>query len=196
MKNICVFCGAGKGAAPVYAEAAAALGQAIAEAGYTLVYGGACVGLMGILADSALNAGAEVIGILPRFIANVEVAHRGLSRLHLVDGMMSRKQMMIELSDAFITLPGGLGTLDELFEVWSWRYLGLHDKPLGMLNVANFYDGLQQFIASAAIAGFIKPSIINEMHIRDDPRALLDCLSDSRPALHSIQDKLHGSAIK
>jgi len=142
------------GANPAYREAAVALGQAIARRGLTLVYGGGAVGLMGVVADAAMAAGGEVVGIIPQSLLDAEVGHKGLTRLEVVDGMHARKARMAELSDAFIALPGGLGTLEELFEVWTWGQLGYHAKPLGLLDVNGFYDelldGMDRFIAPVA----------------------------------------------
>ncbi len=134
MKSICVFCGSSYGALEAYADIARETGRAIAEQGYTLVYGGAKVGLMGTVADAALAAGGKVIGVLPRSLQDKEIGHEGLSELHLVDSMHERKAMMADLSDAFIALPGGVGTLEEIFEVWTWGQLGYHKKPCGFLN--------------------------------------------------------------
>ncbi|MBF3199764.1 TIGR00730 family Rossman fold protein, partial [Pseudomonas aeruginosa] len=138
LRSVCVFCGASPGASPVYQEAAVALGRHLAERGLTLVYGGGAVGLMGTVADAALAAGGEVIGIIPQSLQEAEIGHKGLTRLEVVDGMHARKARMAELADAFIALPGGLGTLEELFEVWTWGQLGYHAKPLGLLEVNGF----------------------------------------------------------
>ena len=143
LRSICVFCGASPGATPIYQEAAEALGRHLAENGIQLVYGGGAVGLMGMVANAALAAGGEVIGIIPQSRKDAEVGHSGLTRLEVVDGMHARKARMAELSDAFIALPGGLGTLEELFEVWTWGQLGYHAKPLGLLEVNGFVDGLR-----------------------------------------------------
>jgi uncharacterized protein (TIGR00730 family) len=139
LKAICVFCGAKTGVDPIYREAAQTLGRTLAERGLTLVYGGGAVGLMGVVADAALAAGGKVIGIIPQSLQDAEVGHKGLTHLEVVDGMHARKARMSELADAFIALPGGLGTLEELFEVWTWGQLGYHAKPLGLLEVNNFY---------------------------------------------------------
>ena len=146
LKSVCVFCGASPGARPIYHEAAAQLGRHIAERGLTLVYGGGAVGLMGVVADAALAAGGEVIGIIPQSLERAEIGHKGLTRLEVVDGMHARKARMAELADAFIALPGGLGTLEELFEVWTWGQLGYHAKPLGLLEVDGFYARLTDFL--------------------------------------------------
>lgn len=173
MKRLGVFCGSRSGASPVYAAAAEAAGEAIARRGLTLVYGGAAVGLMGTLADGALAAGGRVIGVLPRFLADREIAHRGLTELHLVDTMHERKRLMAELSDAFLTLPGGPGTLDETFEVVTWLYLGLHRCPCAFLNVAGYYDRLREFLADMRRTGFMDAGLHGKLLFGDDAGALL-----------------------
>src|SRR5512137_330640 len=143
---LCVFCGSALGARPEYADAARAVGTEIGRRGWTLVYGGGRVGLMGVLADAALAAGAPVVGVIPRFLFELEVAHPGLSSLEVVGTFAERKQRMGEISDAFLSLPGGVGTMDELFEAWSWTHARLQSKPSGLLNVAGYYDSLLEFI--------------------------------------------------
>ena len=163
LKSVCVFCGASPGARPIYHEAAAQLGRHIAERGLTLVYGGGAVGLMGVVADAALAAGGEVIGIIPQSLERAEIGHKGLTRLEVVDGMHARKARMAELADAFIALPGGLGTLEELFEVWTWGQLGYHAKPLGLLEVDGFYARLTDFL----------DRLVAERFVREQHRAIL-----------------------
>lgn len=163
LKSVCVFCGASPGARPIYHEAAAQLGRHIAERGLTLVYGGGAVGLMGVVADAALAAGGEVIGIIPQSLERAEIGHKGLTRLEVVDGMHARKARMAELADAFIALPGGLGTLEELFEVWTWGQLGYHAKPLGLLEVEGFYARLTDFL----------DHLVAERFVREQHRAIL-----------------------
>lgn len=163
LKSVCVFCGASPGARPIYHEAAARLGRHIAERGLTLVYGGGAVGLMGVVADAALAAGGEVIGIIPQSLERAEIGHKGLTRLEVVDGMHARKARMAELADAFIALPGGLGTLEELFEVWTWGQLGYHAKPLGLLEVDGFYARLTDFL----------DHLVAERFVREQHRAIL-----------------------
>lgn len=163
LKSVCVFCGASPGARPIYHEAAAQLGSHIAERGLTLVYGGGAVGLMGVVADAALAAGGEVIGIIPQSLERAEIGHKGLTRLEVVDGMHARKARMAELADAFIALPGGLGTLEELFEVWTWGQLGYHAKPLGLLEVDGFYARLTDFL----------DHLVAERFVREQHRAIL-----------------------
>jgi uncharacterized protein (TIGR00730 family) len=139
VKRVCVFCGSSPGARPGYRAAAQALGAAIAKRGLGLVYGGAHVGLMGVVADAALAEGGEVIGVLPRALETKELAHRNLSALYVVESMHERKALMAELSDAFVALPGGIGTLEEIFEAWTWTQLGLHEKPCALLDVEGYY---------------------------------------------------------
>ncbi len=156
MRRICVFCGSNPGRLPVYRDTAAELGRSLAELGIGIVYGGASVGLMGAVADAALEAGGEVIGVIPRALMQREIGHRGLSELRVVELMHARKAMMAELSDAFVALPGGAGTLEEIFEIWTWGQLGDHAKPCALLNVAGFYDGLIGFLDHAAAERFMR----------------------------------------
>lgn len=156
MKRICVFCGSNRGARPAYADAARAVGAWLARESITLVYGGGSVGLMGELADATLAAGGEVIGVIPRPLWDREVGHRGLSDLRIVESMHERKALMSELSDAFIALPGGLGTFEEIFEIWTWSQLGMHQKPLGFLNVDGYYSSLAVFLDQAVEQGFVR----------------------------------------
>ena len=139
LKSVCVFCGSRTGARPEYLEGARALGTELARRGFTLVYGGTSVGLMGAMADAALAGGGKVIGVLPQVLSDREIAHQGLTELHLVDSMHTRKAMMAELAGAFIAMPGGFGTFEELFEITTWAQLGIHHKPIGLLNVADYY---------------------------------------------------------
>ncbi|MDD2133079.1 TIGR00730 family Rossman fold protein [Pseudomonas kurunegalensis] len=174
VRSVCVFCGASIGANPAYREAAIALGQAIARRGLTLVYGGGAVGLMGVVADAAMAAGGEVVGIIPQSLLDAEVGHKGLTRLEVVDGMHARKARMAELSDAFIALPGGLGTLEELFEVWTWGQLGYHAKPLGLLDVNGFYDKLGGFLDHIVEEGFVRQQHRAMLLLAQQPDELLD----------------------
>ncbi|MBN8182383.1 TIGR00730 family Rossman fold protein [Roseibium aggregatum] len=169
MKSICVFCGSSYGALEAYADIARETGRAIAEQGYTLVYGGAKVGLMGTVADAALEAGGKVIGVLPRSLQDKEIGHEGLSELHLVDSMHERKAMMADLSDAFIALPGGVGTLEEIFEVWTWGQLGYHKKPCGFLNAESYYDHLIAFLDHQTEQGFTKQVMRDMAQIASSP---------------------------
>ena len=153
--SMCVYCGSRPGEWPAYAEAARAVGHEIGRRQWRLVYGGGRAGLMGVVADAALEAGAAVVGVIPRSLMERELGHMGLTELHVVDTMHQRKTMMAERSDAFLALPGGIGTFEELFEVWTWRQLGYHAKPVGLLNVADYYDGLLGFLQQSEARGFI-----------------------------------------
>jgi len=182
MKSVCVFCGSNPGNDPVYAAAARAMGAEIARRGMVLVYGGGAVGLMGIVADAALEAGGEVHGIIPRALREKEVGHNGLTRLEIVETMHIRKARMAELSEGFIAMPGGIGTFEELFEIWTWGQLGIHEKPLAFLNVAGFYDPLASFLDNTVEAGFLKQTH-RAMAITDtEPATLLDRMAQYVPA--------------
>jgi uncharacterized protein (TIGR00730 family) len=182
LRSVCVFCGASPGAKPIYREAAALLGHTLAERGITLVYGGGAVGLMGTVADAALAAGGEVIGVIPQSLMDAEIGHKGLTRLEVVDGMHARKARMAELSDAFIALPGGLGTLEELFEVWTWGQLGYHSKPLGLLEVNSFYDKLTDFLDHLVEERFVRDQHRGMLQVGGHPETLLDRLESWRPS--------------
>lgn len=185
LQSICVFCGASTGANPIYQEAAIALGQTLAANGIRLIYGGGAVGLMGVVADATMAAGGEVIGIIPQSLKDSEIGHTGLTRLEVVDGMHARKARMAELSDAFIALPGGLGTLEELFEVWTWGQLGYHSKPLGLLDINQFYSKLSHFLDHLVEEGFVKPRYRGMLQRSESPQALLQMLSDWQPSADS-----------
>ena len=154
-RRVCVFCGSSRGRDPRFLEVAADLGRTLAEAGVEVVYGGAHVGLMGAVADAALAAGGTVTGVIPQALAEREVAHTGLTELHVVDSMHARKALMNELSDAFVALPGGLGTLEELFEVWTWAQLGHHAKPALLVDVVDYWSGLLAFLDTVVEQGFL-----------------------------------------
>ena len=156
--SICVYCGSRHGTRPAYTAAARALGTAIGSRGWQLVYGGGKVGLMGEVADATLAAGGRVVGVIPESLQRLEVGHIGLHELHVVPTMHVRKQMMAERADAFIALPGGIGTLEELYEVWTWRQLSYHDKPIGLLNTEGYYDDLLRFMRTTVSEGFLSPS--------------------------------------
>jgi uncharacterized protein (TIGR00730 family) len=181
LKSVCVFCGSSPGADPAYETAARAAGDAIARRGLALVYGGAKVGLMGMVADAALAAGGEVYGVLPQGLAAKELAHTGLTRLEVVGSMHERKARMAELSDAFLTLPGGIGTLEEIFEVWTWGQLGFHAKPAGFLNVAGFYDPLRAFLNHMTDQAFLKALHRDMAIFAQTPAALLDAFAAYQP---------------
>jgi uncharacterized protein (TIGR00730 family) len=168
-----VYCGASTGSDPAYAEAAVELATAIAARGLRVVYGGAHVGLMGVIADTALAAGAEVVGVIPEVLVEWEVAHTGISELHVVADMHERKALMAELSDAFVALPGGIGTLEELIEIYTWSYLGIHDKPFAVLNTNGYYDGFTAFLDHAAAEGFLKPEVRSRLLVAPDGETLL-----------------------
>lgn len=177
MKRLGVFCGSSVGVNPAYTEVARALGTLLASRGIGLVYGGGNVGLMGVIADAALAAGGEVIGVIPQALADREIAHTGVTELRIVDSMHTRKAMMAELSDAFVAMPGGVGTFEEFFEAITWTQLGLHKKACGLLNVAGFYTPLAVFIDQAVSEGFIRPIHRTAIIVDDDPARLLDTLS-------------------
>ena len=173
IRTLCVFCGSSPGYDPVHAEGARALGGALGAAGIDLVYGGGRVGLMGIVADAAMAAGARATGVIPHALARLEVEHRGLTALHLVDSMHARKAMMADLSDGFIALSGGIGTFEELFEIWTWGQLGDHRKPVALLNIAGFYDKLTGFLDDVAAAGFLRDAHRAMLMVEDDPARLV-----------------------
>ncbi len=157
LKRVCVYCGSQAGRSAAHRDVARAVGQALARRGIAVVYGGGQVGLMGVVAEAALAEGGRVIGIIPERLLEREVAHREVTELYVTRTMHERKARMMELSDAFVALPGGIGTLDELFEIWTWRQLGYHAKPVGLLNVAGYYDRLLSFLDHAVQEGFLTP---------------------------------------
>jgi len=181
VKRVCVFCGSSAGARDEYAEAARGVAAELARRGIGLVTGGGSVGLMGVVADAALAAGVEVIGVIPRALARREVGHTGLTELRLVDSMHERKALMAALSDAFVALPGGVGTLEETFEVLSWAQLGIHTKPIGALNVAGYWDDLIRFLSHTVREGFVRPECLDLIQFAPTPAALLDGLDAWRP---------------
>jgi hypothetical protein len=174
LKAICVYCGSSEGRNPDYAQAAERLGHLLAERGITLVYGGANVGLMRVLADAAMAGGGRAVGVMPKALVEKEKAHRNLNQLHVVASMHERKALMVELADGFIALPGGAGTMDELFEVWTWAQLGFHRKPCGLLNVASYYDPLAAFLDHSVTEGFVKDLHRDMLVMADTPEAMLD----------------------
>lgn len=180
MQAVCVFCGSNSGARGTYADSAGRLGRAIAERGLTLVYGGAAVGLMGMLADAALAAGGKVVGIIPTALVEREIAHSGLTEQHHVKSMHERKAMMADRSDAFLALPGGAGTLEETFESWTWAQLGHHQKPVGLLNVDRFFDSLLAFIDHQVREGFIRREHRDMLIVETDPCEMLERFSSYR----------------
>jgi uncharacterized protein (TIGR00730 family) len=174
LRAICVFCGSNAGAREDYSRAAADVGRVIAERGLSLVYGGAAVGLMGTLADAALAAGGKVIGVIPRALVEREIAHAGLTELREVNSMHERKAIMADSSDAFLAMPGGAGTLEEIFEAWTWGQLGHHRKPVGLLNVAGFFDGLVAFLDHQCGERFIRQEHRDMLMVESEPNRLLD----------------------
>jgi len=181
LNRLCVFCGSSPGRNPTYHAAAAKLGKLLAERRIGVVYGGASIGLMGALADAAQAAGGEVIGVIPRALVEWEVAHTGLTDLRIVASMHERKALMAELSDGFIALPGGIGTLEELFELWTWAQLGSHSKPCALLNVLGFYDRLLGFLDFVVAEGFMKPMHRSMLLVGEVPEHLLDEMESYRP---------------
>jgi uncharacterized protein (TIGR00730 family) len=187
MKRVCVFCGSSSGARPAYAEATAELARLLVADGLGLVYGGANVGLMAVLADTVLAEGGDAIGVIPQPLVDREIAHPGLRDLRVVGSMHERKALMAELGDAFIALPGGLGTLEELFEVYTWSQLGLHAKPCALLDVEGYYAGVADFLDHAVTERFVREDHRAMLVVESDPRTLLDRLSDFEPA--AVQPK-------
>ena len=173
IRRICVFCGSNSGSDPAYSEAARNLGRLLARNGIGLVYGGGSVGLMGEVADAVLSAGGEAIGVIPHALWAREVGHHGLTDLRIVETMHDRKALMADLADAFMALPGGLGTLEEIFEIWTWSQLGLHAKPVGFLDVNGFYESLMVFLDRAARERFVKETHRAIALIDSDPERLL-----------------------
>jgi uncharacterized protein (TIGR00730 family) len=183
LRAVCVFCGSSAGARPAFTRAGAQLGTALAQRGIGLVYGGASVGLMGVVADAALAAGGEVTGVITESLAGHEIAHHTLSRLHVVTTMHERKARMAELSDGFIMLPGGFGTYEEFMEAVTWAQLGIHDKPCGILNVDGFFDHLLSFLTHAVESGFIRRRQVENIAIADTAEELLETLVPVRPVV-------------
>jgi uncharacterized protein (TIGR00730 family) len=179
VKSVCIYCGSSTGNRPEYAEAAKAMGRALAESGLALVYGGGKVGLMGTVADAVLAHGGTAIGVIPDALMQKEVGHVGLTELHVVRNMHERKQLMADRSDAFIAMPGGVGTYEELFETFTWLQLGYHAKPVGLLNVAGFYDGMLQFLRHAVGEGFLKTEHADMLYVADTPAGILAKLASA-----------------
>ena len=181
LHTVCVFCAAGEGRSPLYAAEARAMGAYLAGSGRRLVYGGGRTGLMGALAEGALAAGGEVIGIMPKHLVDHEVAHTGLTELRVVSSMHERKAMLAELSDGFLAMPGGLGTLEELFEIWTWGQLGLHRKPYGMLNVNGYFTPLLTFLDHAVTEQFFRPEYRALLVVDTQPAALIARMEAMEP---------------
>lgn len=189
IKSICLFCGSSAGHKPIYREAAEHFGATLAARGITLVYGGGDVGLMGVAADAALAAGGKVIGVIPRSLMDMEVGHLGLTEMHVVETMHERKALMASRSDAFIALPGSFGTLDEMFEVLTWNQIGAHDKPVGLLNVAGYYDALLTFVKHIEMEGFLRPQHVPLLRVHDELDGLLDLLEHPLPKYQKWHDR-------
>jgi hypothetical protein len=181
IKRLAVFCGSSPGARPAYVDAARALGRLLSERGIGVVYGGSNVGVMAALANEVLDNQGEIIGVIPRLLVEREVAHRELSDLRIVESMHERKAMMAELCDGFVALPGGIGTLEEFFEVWTWAQLGVHDKPCGLLNVAGYFDGLLAFIDRAVQEKFVRDAHREMLIVEEEPQKLLERLARYEP---------------
>lgn len=179
--RITIYCGSCAGHDPRYREAAAETASYLAQEGIGLVYGGGNVGLMGVIANAALNAGGEVIGVIPQALMDKELGHGGVTELHVVRSMHERKQRMVDLSDGFIALPGGIGTLDEMFETLTWLQLSFHEKPVGMLNVNGFFDGLLVFLDHMTAQGFLKQEHRDCLLVADSPQELLNKMRSFRP---------------
>jgi uncharacterized protein (TIGR00730 family) len=186
--SVCVYCGSRHGARPSYTAAARALGAAIGARGWQLVYGGGKVGLMGEVADATLAAGGRVVGVIPESLKKLEVGHTGLHELHVVPTMHVRKQMMAERADLFIALPGGIGTLEELYEVWTWRQLAYHDKPIGLLNIDGYYDALLAFMQHTVTEGFLARNQQAVLQVQSDPERLLLSLAEQTTAANEPDD--------
>jgi uncharacterized protein (TIGR00730 family) len=177
--SVAVYCGSRFGDRPAYTQSARTLGRLIAVSGGCVVYGGGRVGLMGAVADAAMAAGGRVVGVIPQALMDREVGHAGLTELHVVQTMHERKQLMAERADAFIALPGGIGTLEEIYEVWSWQQLGYHDKPVALLNVEGYYDALLEFMRVSFERGFVSAPQYHALLVDDDPARLLARLGEA-----------------
>jgi uncharacterized protein (TIGR00730 family) len=179
IRRLAVYCGSASGAEPKFADAARATAEAMAASSVDLVYGGGRLGLMGLMADSVLELGGRVYGVIPKALVDIEVAHSGCTELHKVADMHQRKAKMTELADGFLALPGGIGTLDELFEAWSWKALGYHKKPFCLLNVDGFWDGLIDFIDHATASGFLSPARRRQLLVANSPGEALQLLDEA-----------------
>ena len=184
MKRICVFCGSSLGARPAYQQAAQRLGELLAEQGIGVVFGGGCVGLMGAVADAALAKGGEVIGVIPESLVRREIGHRGVTKLHVVETMHQRKALMADLSDAFIALPGGYGTLEEICEAVTWSQLGIQQKPCGLLNIEGYWDGLLALLDHAVDEEFVRPENAQLILVATTPERMLERLLDWTSPAH------------
>lgn len=181
VNTVCVYCGSSLGRRQVYADGAQALAIAIVRRGWQLVYGGARVGIMGLIADTVLQHGGWAIGVIPESLVEKEVAHEGLSELHVTQSMHERKTKMAELADSFVALPGGLGTFEEIFEIWTWAQLGFHAKPVGLLNVAGYYNSLAKMLDHAVEEDFVKPMHREMLAVESDPEKLFERFEEYQP---------------
>lgn len=181
MKSLCVFCGSHAGRGTIYRDAARGFGEELARRGIALVYGGGHVGLMGIVADAVMANGGRAVGVIPRFLLEREVGHGGLTELHVVETMHERKATMASLSDAFVALPGGIGTLEEIFEAWTWLLLGLHAKPVGLLQVGTYFDPLIAYFERTVEEGFVTAAQRKLLKVSNDPAVLLAKLASAEP---------------
>jgi uncharacterized protein (TIGR00730 family) len=181
LHRVCVFSGSSLGARPDYADAASAVGRLLAASGITLVYGGASIGLMGVLADATLQAGGRVIGVIPRALVEQEIAHTGLTELRVVESMHERKAEMADLSDGFLALAGGLGTLEELFEIWTWGHLGYHQKPCGLLNTSEYYTSLLKFVDDMVVEKFVRETQRGMLIVDRNADTLLRAMAEFQP---------------
>lgn len=179
MKRIAVYCGSAGGSDPLFAQAARDTGRAMAARGIDLVYGGGRLGLMGIVADTVRGAGGRTYGVIPEALVALEVAHPDLTELHTVDGMHERKAKMTDLADAFLVLPGGIGTLDEMFEAWTWNALGYHAKPFCLVNIGGFWDGLTSFLDHVSASGFLSPARRGQLLVADTPEEAINSLDEA-----------------
>ncbi|HRQ56683.1 MAG TPA: TIGR00730 family Rossman fold protein [Azoarcus taiwanensis] len=181
LKSLCVYCGSSVGRDTVYADAARSLARVMVERGVRLVFGGGSVGIMGAVADEVLRLGGEAVGVIPQALMRKELAHAGLTEMHVTPSMHARKTLMAQLSDAFVALPGGIGTFEELFEVWTWGQLGFHDKPCAILNVGGYYDRLVEFLDHASAEEFVRPVHRGMLIVESDPELLLERFSAYQP---------------
>ena len=181
MQRICIFCGSSPGARPGYVQEAEALGRAIVENNFGLVYGGASVGIMGAVADAVLKSGGEVIGVIPKALTEKEISHTGLTEMRVAESMHERKALMADLSDGFIAMPGGLGTIEELFEILTWAQLGIHQKPCGLLNVEHYFDQLLAFLDRTVTEKFVQSAHRSMLLVDEDPVDLLQKFKDYQP---------------
>ncbi len=181
LSSICIYCGSSSGRTELYGATALAMAEALVSRNLRLIYGGAGIGIMGTVADQVLKLGGQAIGVIPKALAHKEVAHPNLTELHVTQSMHERKMLMAEMADGFIALPGGIGTLEELFEIWTWAQLGFHNKPCGLLNVAGYYDGLISFLDHVAAEQFVKPHHRAMLMVETDPQLLLGRYASYQP---------------